>query len=507
MYFTLSPYQEILAGMQTALAVNEGIIKLTGTPGSGKTALCSELYRELTDRGQDVVFFLNPPKNGEDMQQSILRQLQLNTSGNFTRQLTAHLLASETEHRTLVLIFDDAQQIDETTFTSIRLLCNIQSNTQSLIRIIICGSQLLDERLEAYSFRALTQFLSQSFTLPPMTREQAADLCCVYWQQIGVMGIPFDAKEMLAVYKETAGLPGALLEKLQQEAATVVARPPARPDPLASQSTAPVEDDVTGSRRGRALIAAGLLLLCAVGALGYRFLIAPEQNEAPQLSSIRAVQSEAPPAVEDVAVATPQPTPLPEPAVTQQAALPATATLEQTPPPELVEAEEPAAVESLSAATAPAAEPLVVAEAPPLLSETSAAAEASPALQSADGFSADLPGAAAQAFVTSWTQSWQTKDMDSFLAHYHRDFSTPYADSVAQWREQRRQNIATVRDLNLSFDRLESRGGSAAVQTLRFWLRYRSATYADDTHKEFILQLQDGEWRIRSERNLQIIRH
>ena len=52
MYLRLSPYREILQGVLTDLEVNEGIIKITGKSGAGKTALCSQLYQELERKGR-----------------------------------------------------------------------------------------------------------------------------------------------------------------------------------------------------------------------------------------------------------------------------------------------------------------------------------------------------------------------------------------------------------------------------------------------------------------------
>jgi hypothetical protein len=130
MYLRLSPYQEILQGVITSLQVNEGIIKITGKSGSGKTALCSQLFHELEANSQPAVFFLKPPASAVALQNDILDNLKLDPTGNFTRTLTAYLLANTAPQKPLVLIFDDAQQLDAQTFSAIRMLCNIQDGAR-----------------------------------------------------------------------------------------------------------------------------------------------------------------------------------------------------------------------------------------------------------------------------------------------------------------------------------------------------------------------------------------
>src|SRR6187551_501794 len=104
MYLRLSPYREVLQGIITSLQVNEGIIKITGKNGAGKTALCSQLFHELEAAGQPAVFFLKPPASPVALQNDILDNLALDPSGNFTRTLTTYLLAKTTGQKPLVLI-------------------------------------------------------------------------------------------------------------------------------------------------------------------------------------------------------------------------------------------------------------------------------------------------------------------------------------------------------------------------------------------------------------------
>lgn len=504
LYLIVSPYKDILAGIHASLAVNEGIIKFIGAPGTGKSALCRELACQLQARKQDTVVVLAPPRSVAELQQGILGQLQLTASGSFTRQLTAWLLARPLHSPPLVLIFDDAEHIDETTLTAIRMLCNIQSATQALVRVVICGSRLLDRRLDTVALRGLTQFLSQSFTLGTLTLEQSGAFCSAYRQAAGLPGGAFNAKELQGLHKDCAGLPGVLLHNLRQR--STAAAEPAAAEPLPS-SLAQAGDRV--STRKHLAIAIALVLLAGAAVVIYRVLDAPDQNSNSGSGSVRTVaQVEAnridddlAPAIVDAAIAnggfSTSALPVAGVPIDESASMP------QAPSsPFAADTVESITLLDTSATTANTQ----AVDSESSIVTPDAAEPLAPAQQLLSGLAPVLPETAASALLDAWTQSWQRQDVDGFFAHYHSEFSSVYADSVAQWRERRRLAINGASDLALSFDSLERLGGSASVQTLRFWLHYRSATYSDDTHKEVILQLQDGQWRIRAERNLRIVR-
>jgi len=60
-YLKFGPYRETLIGIQTSLQISEGIIKVIGPEGSGKSALCRQLVAELQADNQTVIYFDTPP--------------------------------------------------------------------------------------------------------------------------------------------------------------------------------------------------------------------------------------------------------------------------------------------------------------------------------------------------------------------------------------------------------------------------------------------------------------
>ncbi|HEY1182185.1 MAG TPA: AAA family ATPase, partial [Rhodocyclaceae bacterium] len=75
MYLRLNPYDEILRGMRVSLQIDEGIIKITGKSGSGKSALCRQLHADLQNDGQPALLFTEPPASVAALQDAIVDRL------------------------------------------------------------------------------------------------------------------------------------------------------------------------------------------------------------------------------------------------------------------------------------------------------------------------------------------------------------------------------------------------------------------------------------------------
>lgn len=525
MYLRLSPYQEILQGVITSLQVNEGIIKITGKSGAGKTALCSQLFHELEGNGQPAVFFLKPPASAVALQNDILDNLNLDPTGNFTRTLTNYLVAKTTREKPLVLIFDDAQHLDAQTFSAIRMLCNIEDNARSMVRVILCGTEELDEKLAKPALRAVTQFLNQSFTLPYLTQEQVNDFCQGYWMLTGEEMRPMSESTQKKLFQETQGHPGILQARLNQgTTGAEKSERHSREDGAAPVKSRPYR--YSGRRQGWA---PALLTVAALAALGgggaYIFLGPAEVAEtAPMASPSGSTQDAPEPAAAPVEttvanaappLAEPAAAPVSEPAVVAAPVAAVLVSEEVAVDVEAASAEVPAGAstsEPVVDAAAPAAdviealptEPVAEEPKPEQIAPAAVAGETPPSESAATSpvvTAVAVPPV--EEFISSWTASWQNKDVDAYLAAYHPDFTPPQGATREAWEQQRRRVITNAVDIMVSADAPESiREAQDGMRLVRFWLNYSAANYADRTLKELLLAPVDGAWRIRIETNL-----
>lgn len=472
MYLRLGPYQEVLQGVLVSLQIDEGIIKITGKVGAGKSALCRQLHDDLQANGQPVVLFPEPPASATALQNAITGELQLDAAGNFTRTLSAWLHARDAVSKPLVLIVDDAQKLDPTAFSALRMLCNIQDSAHSLVRIVLCGSDELDTRLGSPALRAVTQFISHSFALPYLTQEQVGNFCQAWWIHNGGDITPFPERALSKLHHDTKGKPGLLCARLEQQdtgAEPAVAR---IPDAAALLSLGDVKDERKPRRHRMFVLVLVLLLAGATGA--WLYFLQPLQNPdanvlvdpvAAALPAARIAPLEARPA-----------------ALADEPLLDSTSSDTAASETSLDEARDPAPA-------APVDDEATVDENPATAPVATADATTTPPVES---------------FIASWITSWQAQDIAAYFTHYHADFA-PMQGTRDAWEQQRRRVIGNAAALAISAEALQwNVAAQDGMRVVRFWLHYHATDYADRTLKELVLARAGDEWRIRAERNLRV---
>ncbi|MDT8398979.1 MAG: AAA family ATPase [Pseudomonadales bacterium] len=214
-FVDVNPYREIIEGIKNTLALEEGVIKLIGDRATGKTQLCRILAGELATLGHAVLLYAKPPASTEALQAYILKQLGIRAEGNFTRVLSDYLLIRRKSVSALVMIFDDAEQIDNETFMSIRMLGNIQDDARKLVRIVLCGTRELQHKLETSALRSLAQSLSQGFLLEAMNRKEFSDFCQGFLATRNMSRLIVDAEANASLHRLSEGRPGKATRLLQ----------------------------------------------------------------------------------------------------------------------------------------------------------------------------------------------------------------------------------------------------------------------------------------------------
>lgn len=467
MYLDVSPYKEILAGMEAALGINEGIIKLTGAQGTGKTALGYQLSTTLQQKGQQVVFFLNAPRNPDELQTGILRQLHLQEKGSFTRRLTDYLLSLPAENRVLHVLIDNAQQMNELTFNAVRMLCNIQDDTQSLVRVVLLASPAINHMMSSAGLRSFAQHMSHSFQLHPMHDEQVKNFCWAWWREKHLEHAPPEDGWINELLKLSGGLPGAVLAELGDEEHSNEINITARIEQVVVEERKALEQDAApvSEKRGARMPALLLILLmiAAAGYTGYRYL---EQPQAPVATSPAAPIPAATPVTTPPVAASPATTPTATPP-----AQPANTTIPAAPP-----------TPAITAITATNDEPILDPEV-----EQSIIAEAE-----------------VVRLLNAWVENWQVQNLPGYFANYGAGFVPESLPSRDAWERERRRIISAARDVSIGWRELQIRARDEQSIVAEIWLDYSSSTYSDRTLKELTLGFEDGRAVILRERNLTV---
>ena len=169
---------EMLAALLYAIGQGEGIIKVVGEVGSGKTMLCRKLVAQLPD-SVDSVYLGNPTLSPDDMLAAILADLGVDAPENGRQarlaQLNNTLLDRHQAGRRVVVFVEEAQGIALDNLEFLRLLTNLETATDKLLQIVLFGQPELDAQLANPSIRQLKDRITLSLNLSPLAETEVAD--------------------------------------------------------------------------------------------------------------------------------------------------------------------------------------------------------------------------------------------------------------------------------------------------------------------------------------------
>jgi general secretion pathway protein A len=158
--------------------INEagGFIQLTGEVGTGKTTTIRSLLARAP-KNAEIALILNPRLSPGEFLLTLCEELGMgaddNAAGN-TKELVdllnRYLLRAHAQGRRVVLIVDEAQNLSPEVLEHIRLLTNLETETQKLLQIILIGQPELRRLLAREDLRQLAQRITGRYHLDPLSR-------------------------------------------------------------------------------------------------------------------------------------------------------------------------------------------------------------------------------------------------------------------------------------------------------------------------------------------------
>ncbi|NKB32945.1 MAG: AAA family ATPase [Pseudomonadales bacterium] len=169
----------VLDAMLYAIETGEGILKVVGEVGSGKTMLCRMLEERLPE-STEIVYIANPNLSPEDILYAIAFELKLMVRRDTSKllvmqQLQNYLLKQHSANRRVLVIIEEAQGMPIETLEEIRLFSNLETHRDKLMQIILFGQPELDKNLSVKHIRQLKERITHSFSLDPLENHEVAD--------------------------------------------------------------------------------------------------------------------------------------------------------------------------------------------------------------------------------------------------------------------------------------------------------------------------------------------
>ena len=169
-------HREALAHLIYGIQRDGCFILLTGDVGTGKTTVCRCLLEQLPEE-TDVAIILNPKLTAIDLLKTICEELSIPVPGesptgkSYIDALNRHLLQTHAEGRSTVLIIDEAQNLEADVLEQLRLLTNLETDTQKLLKIILLGQPELRTLLAGPQMSQVNQRITSRYHLQPLQPE------------------------------------------------------------------------------------------------------------------------------------------------------------------------------------------------------------------------------------------------------------------------------------------------------------------------------------------------
>ncbi len=199
----------ILEALIYAISNGEGIIKVTGEVGSGKTMLCRVLQTRLPPN-VETVYLANPSVSPEEILHAIAFELRLPVSKDAGRlevmhALNEYLIERHGQQRQVVVFVEESQGMPISTLEEIRMLSNLETKEHKLLQIVLFGQPELDDNLRQQNIRQLRERITHSFSLAPLNTDDVRAYLTFRLRAAGYHGPDLFSRRVIAYMAKACG--------------------------------------------------------------------------------------------------------------------------------------------------------------------------------------------------------------------------------------------------------------------------------------------------------------
>lgn len=211
-FYLTDKHREALAHLLYGIRDGSGFVMLTGEVGTGKTLICRCL---LADMPQDieVALCLNPKLTDIELLAVICDELRIDyphppaSRKDLVDRINRHLLEAYGQGRRVVLIIDEAQDLEPQVLEQVRLLTNLETGDSKLLQIVLIGQHELLALLARQEMRQVAQRITARYHLMPLTRQEAGGYIRHRLQVAGLWAGTFKPAAIDAIFAASGGIP------------------------------------------------------------------------------------------------------------------------------------------------------------------------------------------------------------------------------------------------------------------------------------------------------------
>lgn len=205
-------HREALRNLEYGVASRKGITLLIGEAGAGKTTVIRAAIDAQPQRVH-CVHINNPTLSRAEFVEMLAAKFQLSPRAADSKtillaELETLLVRRREAGETTVLIVDEAQSLPLELLEEIRLLANIETDSDKLLSVIMAGQPELAARLNQPELRQFKQRVALRCELRPLTRQETEIYVAGRIRAAGGVGSQVFTREAVALmYDAARGLP------------------------------------------------------------------------------------------------------------------------------------------------------------------------------------------------------------------------------------------------------------------------------------------------------------
>lgn len=202
---------EAVASLFYGIQTQRGFMALIAKPGMGKTTLLFHLLENMRHSARTAFLF-----QGHCDSQGFLRSLMIDLGvndpdddlGRMQRKLNEVLIRELRAGRRVVVVIDEAQNLDDSVLETVRMLSNFEVPGTKLMQILLAGQPQLADRLASVSLLQLRQRISILSRLSEFSASETKSYVSHRLQVAGYRGEPLFTPEAFAIIHERSeGIP------------------------------------------------------------------------------------------------------------------------------------------------------------------------------------------------------------------------------------------------------------------------------------------------------------
>jgi len=206
-------HAEALAHLLYGINEAGGFVQLTGEVGTGKTTVVRSLLAQVP-KNAEIALILNPRMTAPEFLLTICEEVGIGVPDSAAESrkdlvdiLNQYLLRAHAGGRRVVVVVDEAQNLAPEVLEQVRLLTNLETNTQKLLQIILIGQPELRELLGSFELRQLAQRVTGRYHLNPLSNEETAAYVRHRLRVAGATSDVFSGPALHEVYRLSGGVP------------------------------------------------------------------------------------------------------------------------------------------------------------------------------------------------------------------------------------------------------------------------------------------------------------